>query len=387
MFVQFLWTGPQQIAIMTAFLAAGATSMDRRKFLRSGGLGAAGAGLLPVTASAVEPRKLTMVTSWPAGFPGLGTSANRVARHIEAATGGAITVQVLAAGERVGPFEVFDAVAAGEADLYHSADYYQTQKSPAYNFFTAIPFGMTATEMAGWLLHGGGQELWDEVSAPMNIKPLMCTSTGAQMGGWFNREINGLEDFEGLKIRMPGLGGATLARLGAIPVNIAGGEIRAALEDGSLHAAEWVGPWNDLGAGMHEVAKHYYYPGFHEPGGTLALGVNLDIWQGFDDVQRSILSDVTTAEYTRSLTEFNMKNATALTELSEKHGVQPKMLSAPILSRIAEFANEVVAEVASEDEVTGKVYRSFMKARSDSMRWARIGEEAFTNARRSSYAG
>ncbi|MEQ8205417.1 MAG: ABC transporter substrate-binding protein, partial [Woeseia sp.] len=195
--------------------------MDRRRFLSTSGLGAVGVGSAAFAKSA--PRTLTMVTSWPAGFPGIGTSANRVAERIEAASGGELTVKVFAAGERVGPFEVFDAVSAGEADLYHSADYYQVAKSPAYNFFTAIPFGMTATELAGWLLHGGGQELWDEVSAPFNIKPLLCTNTGAQMGGWFNREIRRVEDFKGLKIRMPGLGGIALQKLGAVPVNLAGG--------------------------------------------------------------------------------------------------------------------------------------------------------------------
>lgn len=361
--------------------------MDRRKFISAGGLGvlSATAGSA-VAATRSGGTRLTMVTSWPAGFPGLGTSANRVAQQIEAATGGEITIEVFSAGERVGPFDVFDTVAAGDADLYHSADYYQQAKTPAYNFFTAIPFGMTAIEMAGWLLHGGGQKLWDEVSAPMNIKPLMCTNTGAQMGGWFNREIGGIEDFEELRIRMPGLGGIALSKLGAIPVNVAGGEIRSALKDGSLDAAEWVGPWNDLAAGMHEVAERYYYPGFHEPGGTLALGVNLDVWRGFDERLRTIMQEVTTAEYLRSLTEFNVKNAMALTELSDKHDVRPEPFSAPILASIAALADQAVEEIAAKDALTERVYRSFVAARGDAMRWAAIGEEAFTLARRSHYA-
>lgn len=355
--------------------------MNRRKFVGYGGLGALGASLLPRVAAA-KTRQLTMVTSWPAGFPGLGTSANRVAKHIEAATGGSLQIKVLSAGERVGPFEVFDAVTSGDADLYHSADYYQQDTSPAYNFFTAVPFGMTAVEMAGWLLYGGGQELWDELAARRNTKPLMCTSTGTQMGGWFNREIRTLQDFDGLKIRMPGLGGETLARLGAVPVNIAGGEIKDALEDGSLDAAEWVGPWNDLAAGLHEVAEHYYYPGFHEPAGSLALGVNLEVWQSLDDLQRRILQEVTTAEYVRSLAEFNVRNAAALKTLRQEHGVVPKAFDAAILRRIGELAVEEVARMADKDEFTSRVYRSFMTSREDAMRWADIGEEAFTRARR-----
>ncbi len=357
--------------------------MDRRKFIRAASLGGLVTGLSPVRAEAYAPqRKLTMVTSWPAGFPGLGTSADRVARSIEAATDGRISIEVHAAGECVGPFEVFDAVAAGKADLYHSADYYQQHKSPAYNFFTAIPFGMTASEMAGWILHAGGQELWDELSAPMGIKPLMCTSTGAQMGGWFNREIREPADFDGLKIRMPGIGGEALSRLGALPVNIAGGEIRQALQDGSLDAAEWVGPWNDLAAGMHEVAEHYYYPGFHEPGGTLTLGVNLDVWHDFSDRDRAIFRNAATAEYTRSLAEFNVKNSIAMNTLAGEHGVVPKFLGEAVLSAIARQADEAVADLAGRDAVTAKIHRSFVAARRNAMRWANIGEEAFTRARR-----
>jgi TRAP-type mannitol/chloroaromatic compound transport system substrate-binding protein len=356
--------------------------MNRRNALRALSIGAIGAGIVSSDARASAPRKLKMVTSWPSGFPGLGTSAQRVARQLEAVTNGSISVQMFAAGERVGPFEVFDAVASGKADLYHSADYYQAGKSPAYNFFTAIPFGMTAVEMAGWLLYGGGQELWDELAAPMNIKPLMCTNTGTQMGGWFNREIRSIEDFEGLKIRMPGLGGSALARLGAVPRNLPGGEIYGALESGDLDAAEWVGPWNDLAAGLHNVAKHYYYPGFHEPGGTLTLGVNLDLWNDLDETERKVFGEVTTAEYTRSLTEFNVRNAAALKTLQDTHKVVPKSFSAPVLSNIARLAKEVVNELASNDAITRKVLESFQQARVDAMRWAAVGEEAFVNARR-----
>ena len=358
--------------------------MDRRQFLSRSSLGAVGAS--SAVFAKTPARTLTMVTSWPAGFPGLGTSANRVAERIEAAGGGELKVKVFAAGERVGPFEVFDAVAAGEADLYHSADYYQQAKSPAYNFFTAIPFGMTATELAGWIVHGGGQELWDELSARFNIKPLLCTNTGPQMGGWFNREIRRVEDFEGLKIRMPGLGGTALQKLGAIPVNLAGGAIHGALKDGSLDAAEWVGPWNDLAAGMHEVAEHYYYPGFHEPGGSLALGVNLQVWRDLGDRLQALLQEVTSAEYIRSLTEFNVRNSAALTVLDKQHGIRPKMFSDDIMQSIAASVEEAVAGIADEDPLTRRVFDSFTDARTSAMRWAAIGEDAFVASRRKHYA-
>ncbi|HNP36194.1 MAG TPA: TRAP transporter substrate-binding protein [Woeseiaceae bacterium] len=357
--------------------------MDRRRFMQTTGIGVLGAGVLTAaTPARAGARKLSMVTSWPAGFPGLGTSASRVASRIEAATGGEIRIQVHSAGEVAGPFEVFAAVSAGKADLYHSAEYYQQSHSPAYNFFTAIPFGLTADEMAGWLLQGGGQALWDELAASRNIKPLMCTNTGAQMGGWYNREIRNLDDFSGLKIRMPGLGGEALGKLGAVLRNLPGGEIYDALQDGSLDAAEWVGPWNDLAAGMQEVAKHYYYPAFHEPGGNLSLGFNLDVWNSFTELQRTIITEVATAEYTRSLAEFNVRNALSLKILRDEHGVVPEPFSNDILAEIKKISAAVVAEVGASDAITTKIYTSFRTARERAMYWGQVGEEAFDNARR-----
>ena len=357
--------------------------MNRRDFVRSGSVGVLAAGALPACSLRRGAQKrLSMVTSWPAGFPGLGTSAERAARSIEMATGGRFKIDIFAAGELVGPFEVSDAVASGKADLYHSADYYLTAKSPAYNFFTAIPFGMTATEMAGWILYSGGQELWDKLSASRGVKPLMCTSTGAQMGGWFNREIHEAGDFAGLNIRMPGLGGAALARLGAHPVNIAGGEIKTALRDGTLDAAEWVGPWNDLAAGMHEVASHYYYPGFHEPGGTLTLGVNLELWNGLDERDQAIFRAATAAEYTRSLAEFNVRNAMALKTLASEHNVVPKYFGDDVMAAVANVVDETVAGMANEDSLTAEIHESFTAARHNAMTWSKISEEAFTQVRR-----
>jgi TRAP-type mannitol/chloroaromatic compound transport system substrate-binding protein len=241
---------------------------------------------------------------------------------------------------------------------------------------------MTANEMAGWLQFGGGQELWDEVSAKFNVKPFMCTSTGPQMGGWFNRRIRTLDDFKGLKIRMPGLGGEALRRLGATPVNLPGGEIYAALEQGSLDAAEWVGPWNDLAAGLHKVARHYYYPAFQEPAGVLALGINRDVWESFTPLQQTIVREVTTAEYTRSLSEFNVQNARALATLRNEHGIEPEGFSPEILTILGKLSGEIVAEVGRADDLTARVCESFMEARRQAMAWAAVGEEAITSARR-----
>ena len=214
----------------------------------------------------IEPRELKMVTTWPKDFPGLGTMAERTAQFITEMSGGALRVKVYAAGELVSAFESFDAVSTGAADLYHGAEYYWVGKAKAYPFFTAVPFGMTAVEIMAWTEFGGGHELWDELAAQFNIKPFIAGNTGHQMGGWYKEPINSLEDLRGRKIRMPGLGGEVLRRVGASAVAISGGEIYQALQSGAIDGTEWVGPWNDLAFGFYREAKYYYWPGFHEPG-------------------------------------------------------------------------------------------------------------------------
>ncbi|MDH5748080.1 MAG: ABC transporter substrate-binding protein, partial [Rhodospirillales bacterium] len=201
--------------------------MKRRDFMKSATVGLAGAAAvssLPAPAIAQGKKELKMVTTWPKNFPGLGTAAQRLADAISAMSDGTLTVKLFAAGELVPPFESFDAVSSGTADMYHGADYYWQGKSKAYNFFAAVPFGLTANEMDAWILHGGGQKLWDELGAGFGVKNFAAGNTGVQMGGWFNKEIKSLEDFKGLKIRMPGLGGEVLRRIGAAAVSLPGGE-------------------------------------------------------------------------------------------------------------------------------------------------------------------
>jgi len=187
-----------------------------------------------------------MVTSWPKNFPGLGTSAERLAERINAMSAGRLTVKVYAAGELVPALEVFDAVSRGTAEMGHGTPYYWKGKVPAAQFFSSVPFGLSTLEMNAWLSHGGGQALWDETYAPFGVKPLSAGNTTMQMGGWFNKEINSLDDIKGLKIRMPGLGGEVWSKLGAITVNLPGGEIFTSLQTGAIDATDWVGPYNDL---------------------------------------------------------------------------------------------------------------------------------------------
>ena len=293
--------------------------MRRRDILAGAGSLAAGGTLsFPTPAIAQKIRQLKMVTDWPAGSPGLQSSADRLAQRIGAATGGRIDIEVFPAGELVRPFETFDAVGAGVADMYHSAEYYWQKKSPAFNFFAAVPFGFTANELFAWVEYGGGQELWDTLSGQFNIKPFLCCNTGTQMGGWCTREVPSPESFRGLRYRMPGLGGEVLRRLGAIVVNVPGSEIVSSLKSGALEGSEWVGPWPDMAMGLQKVAGYYYYPGFHEPGTGITLGHQQARVGELRRERPEVIEEATAAEYTRSLAEFNANNALWLRKLREK---------------------------------------------------------------------
>src|SRR5438067_5438048 len=246
----------------------------RREMLLAATAGLASAAILPAPAIAQGTRELTMVTSWSENSIPYQISADRLARSLANLSDGRFKITVYPQGKLVAAFETFDAVAAGVADMYHSSDNYFGAKIPALNFFSEVPFGMTADELSSWIAFGGGQALWDEVDAPFNIKPLSCFNEGVQMGGWFNKEVNSPADFKGLRYRMPGLGGEVLRRMGATVVLTPGGEIMTALKTGAIDASEWVGPWADIALGLDQVADYYYYPGFHEPGTSVTLGIN-----------------------------------------------------------------------------------------------------------------
>jgi len=370
--------------------------MKRRDFIAGAASGVAlGAGALALSACGEDKkeaavaapavmkkkRELKMVTTWPKNFPGLGTGAARAAQRITDMSDGELTVKLYAAGELVPPFESFDAVSSGTADLYHGADYYWQGKHKAFNFFTAVPFGLTASEMDAWIHHGGGQELWDELAGQFNVKPFACGNTGVQMGGWFNKEINSVEDLKGLKIRMPGLGGEVLRRLGAAAVSLPGGEIFPSLQSGAIDATEWVGPWNDLAFGFYKVTKYYYQPGFHEPGSTLSCGVNLDLWKSLSPAHQEIIRNATMAENNYMMAEFNARNGDSLDVLLDKHGVQLRTFSPEIMTEIGKASGEVMREVAAGDELTGRIFKNFSEFRNKAKRWSDLSDRAFMEAR------
>jgi TRAP-type mannitol/chloroaromatic compound transport system substrate-binding protein len=359
----------------------GTKSIDRRKLLLGGGLAAGAAATFPAPAISQGIRELKLVTSWPKGLPGLGTSAERMGQSITAASGKRIQVKVFGAGEMVSAFEAFDAVSAGVADMYHSAEYYWEAKSPGFSFFAAVPFGLTADEMAAWVHFGGGQALWDELGASFGVKGLLSTNTGVQMGGWFTKEVQGPESYRGLRYRMPGLGGEVLRRLGSVVVALPGGEIIPALKSGAIDASEWVGPWNDLVLGLNKVSKYYYYPGFHEPGTVLSTGVNKKLWDSLTSEDRNLITMVAAGEYTTSLAEFNANNAKALQQLSADKSVEIRKFDDALLTALGKASQEVVAEIGQKDPMTRRIYESYSAFRNLSTRWAELAERGFLNAR------
>ena len=357
--------------------------MDRRSFLKKASLvsGAAAASTLAAPAIAQDKRTLKMVTTWPKNFPGLGTGAQRVADRITAMTDGRLTVKLYSAGELVPPFESFDAVSTGTADMYHAAEYYWQGKHKAFAFFTTVPMGLTCAELDAWINVGGGQQLWDELAAQFNIKPFMAGNTGVQMGGWFNKEINSLEDLKGLKMRMPGIGAEVLRRLGATAVNTPGGEIFPALQSGAIDATEWVGPWNDLAFGFYKIAKFYYYPGFHEPGSGLSCGVNLEVFNSLSKADQAIVQNACMAENNYMYSEFNANNGKSLETLLNKHNVDLKKFPDEVFDAIGKTAEEVVAEIGASDDFSKRVYDSYVKARKDVGDWTRIADHTYAAAR------
>jgi TRAP-type mannitol/chloroaromatic compound transport system substrate-binding protein len=340
------------------------------------------AAAVSAPAYAQGKRRLKMVTTWPKNFPGLGTAPENIAKRVRAMTDGQLDIKIYAAGELVGAFESFDAVSTGTADMYNGAEYYWQGKSAAFNFFTAVPFGMTAQELNAWIDFGGGRQLWEQLSAKFNVIAFQSANTGVQMGGWFNKEITSLDDFKGLKIRMPGLGGEVMRRLGAAAVALPGGEIFPSMKSGAIDASEWVGPWNDLAFGFHQVAKYYYCPGFHEPGAGLSTGVNLDVWKSLTASQREIIRNACAAENASTMSEYNYKNASALDTLVKKHKVQVRSFAPEIMQALKTTSDKVLAEAAANDAFTGKVFASFKASLANSMKWGALSEEPYTLARR-----
>ena len=358
--------------------------MKRREFIRkTAATGVvAGTGLLAAPAvHAADRIRWKMVTTWPKNFPGLGTGANNLAKLIGDMSGGRLTVKVYGAKELVPAFETFDAVASGTAEMGHGSAYYWKGKNESAQFFSTVPFGLTAQEMNGWLYHGGGMELWRELYEQFGLVPAAAGNTGVQMGGWFNKEINSIEDLKGLKMRIPGLGGEVLKRAGGTPVNLPGGELFTALQAGTIDATEWVNPYNDLAFGLYKAAKYYYYPGWHEPGTTLEAIVNKKALDALPADLRSIVLNACKVTNQDMLAEYTARNNDALKTLVDRHKVDIRRYPDEVLEKLRGLSDEVVAEIAGRDAFSAKVYQSYADFRARTGSWSKLSEQAYLNAR------
>ncbi|MDO5756401.1 MAG: TRAP transporter substrate-binding protein [Rhodobacterales bacterium] len=336
--------------------------MDRRSFIRAGAFGTAGAAL---AAPAIAQDNITwrMVTTWPKNFPGLGIGAQRLADRVTAASGGRLTVQVYSAGELVPPLQSLDAVIDGSAEMSHGAAYYWQNKSPALAFFTGVPYGMTTGELTAWVRYMGGQEIWDEIYDQFGVQGFLSGNTGSQAGGWFRSEVKSLADIKGQRFRTPGLGGQVWEKLGATVTNLAAGDIFQALQSGTLDAAEFVGPYNDLALGFYQVAKNYYMPSFVEAGLATELVVDKAKYQALPDDLQAIIRDVSQAEYDQVSSDFIANDPRALKTLVDDHGVIVRAFPDDIMEAGAKASKEVFEELrGSSDALVQKTAESFAEA-------------------------
>jgi TRAP-type mannitol/chloroaromatic compound transport system substrate-binding protein len=351
--------------------------MDRRSFLRSSAVGGTAAATTSLAAPAYAQgnRTLTMVTTWPRGFAGVHDAAQHVADTITAMSDGQLSIDLKAAGELVGAFEVFDAVTAGQADMYHGADYYFIGQHPAYGFYASVPFGMTAQELAIWYYHEGGHELHDELGQIFGLKSFLAGNTGAQAGGWFRSEIRSVEDLQGLKFRMPGQGGEALGRLGVSVQNLPGGEIYQALSSGAIDGTEWIGPWSDQAAGFQEITKIYYTAGFHEAGPGLSLATNRDVFESLTPTQQRIIEIAAAEAHQWNLAQFLANNSRALQQL-QAAGVQTYQFPDDVWDAFGRASQEVLNEYRSDD-LFARIHDSYMESLRSSTGWIQQSEGAY----------
>jgi TRAP-type mannitol/chloroaromatic compound transport system substrate-binding protein len=318
-----------------------------------------------------------MVTTWPPGFPVLQEGAERFAQNIHDMSNGRLAIKVYAGGELIPPLQTFDAVSQGTVEMGHGSAYYWAGKVPEAQFFSTVPFGMTARGMNAWLYDGGGLELWREVYQPFHVIPFPLGNTGVQMGGWFNKEINSLDDIKGLKMRIPGIGGKVFAKAGGNPVLLAGSEVYTALERNTIDATEWIGPYHDQRLGLYRAAEHYYYPGWHEPGTVLELTINQRAWDSLSADLQAIVTNAAMAENVRMLSEMEQKNMAALQELKDRPKIQIHRFPDDVLAKLRTLTDETLAEEAAKNPEFERIYKAYQAFREQNDAWSDISENAY----------
>lgn len=364
---------------------------SRRKFLANTALGTA-AGLLPLAACGPAGKPTSnegpyinfnntylwkLVTTWPPNFPIVGQGCTMMAKWIEQMSGGRMKIQVFGGGELVPSLECFDAVRHGAVEMGHGASYYWAGKIPSGQYFSSVPFGMNAQQMHSWILTGGGLKLWEELYAPYGLIPIPSGNTGLQVGGWFNKKINSIDDLKGLKMRIPGLGGKVLAKAGGTSVTQAGTEIYTNLERGVIDATEWIGPYHDYLMGFHQVAKYYYYPGWHEPGTMLELIVNKE---KFEALPLDLQEIIKVASYRLNhwmWAEFDTQNAIYLGKLREENKVQILPFPDEVLAVLKSYMPEVLADLAAADPRAVEIGKAYQMYRASIQPWSAISDKEY----------
>ena len=312
-----------------------------------------------------------MATSWPPNFPILGEGANMIAQMVEEMSGGQMKIKVYGGGELIPALGVFDAVSQGSIEMGHSAPYYWAGKIPEAVFFATVPFGLQGSDMSSWLLSDEAKALWAASYAPHNVVPFLAGNSDTQMGGWFRKEINSIEDFKGLKMRIPGLGGKVVSKAGGSAMNVAAGEIYTNLERGVIDATEWIGPSHDKTMGFDKVAKYYYYPGWHEPGTTFELTVNK---QQFDALPKHLQKIIEAASSASALwvhAQFEMRNAQVLAQLKEE-GIEMRRFPDEVLKQLKQYTDETLQEMLAENPNVKPIYESLMKAKAQFRDWNEV---------------
>lgn len=319
-----------------------------------------------------------MVTTWPPNFPIIGEACNKLADLIKTLSNSRIKIRVYGGGELVPALEAFDAVKNGVAELGSGSPYYWAGKIPAAQFFSTVPFGMNAQQMNAWILVGEGYELWKELYKPHNLIPFAGGNTGVQMGGWFNKPIESVADLKSLKMRIPGIGGKVLEKAGGTPVLLAGGELYTGLERGIIDATEWLGPFHDQSMGFQDIAAYYYAPGWHEPGTLLEFFVNKEV---FDDLPIDLQQIVETACLSINhwvLSKMEAANAEALQTLI-KSGVRIRTFPEQVVEQLRKYTETVITEMTNKDELSKKIYTSYIKFQTQSANYAAYTEKVYHN--------
>lgn len=359
--------------------------MQRRKFLKGAGLaGVSGIGVaaasfpMPALAQSQPEVRWRLASSFPKSLDTIFGAAEIVAKRVEASTGGKFQIRAFAAGEIVPGLQVLDAVQAGTVEIGHTANYYYIGKDPTFAFDTALPFGLNARQQNAWMNFGGGTQLMREFFRDYNCIPFAAGNTGAQMGGWFRKEIKTVDDLSGLKFRVGGFAGQVLSKLGVVPQQIAGGDIYPSLEKGTIDAAEWIGPYDDEKLGFNKVAKYYYYPGWWEGGPQLSCIANIDAYNKLPKEYQSILEAACAEANVWMLAKYDAVNPAALKKLLAG-GTQLRAFPRPVMEASFKAATELYDETCAKNPKFKKVFDNWVKFRDEQVSWFRVSENTFDN--------